>query len=395
MKSNHILCCAAACFAFSLAKSFAQTQRIQGKTALANRISRQVTISSEIDQSWKKFSGTLPPAAYRVRNSQGILTDQPNQNAQLINARAHIWKLRCLPVSRHSINVESVEDSSVWNNQWCALNSFQANLTTPSVNTQYEWKYEGPGDNYDKPFGERFTWAGATANTRLAFGESDPTNKSGTISVTVTETNQYPVFYHYHVLWHLPIENSKALKVRRDANFVVFGPKSYEEHPVGVGHGSIIDGTFELNKGQPLISGFIEGAAPVFDMASVAAGVMKEHILEIFLKAVSLTLDEQANGGFKEGIEHVPNNSDTWTESVMITNKERYNCVPAGSTWNECQMFKPFVVLHYDKYPYLCDEFNVHGYHGQEVESKWLPAQENYVRYAGVYEDHNTPPTAP
>ena len=362
-------------------------QDIAIRNALSGTLSSYgVYISSDIEASWRKDTGPLPTGVYQKKNAAGeyINARLVSDNGTPSNLTDDIWALKCLRNLNGSIDVHSAQSKSVFNGQWVGFHSLQANSIGFPANTSYDWTYQGPGDNYDAPFGDRLSWDtsdSSTARLRLAFGATAPAQKSGTVKVFVLDPSLPALFNTYDILWHLPLENFRPQPVKRDYHIEIFRPDSVTSGPVA--EDGIISGEFIWND-SIRVGDVLDGVATGLELAS-AFPFDGNAPWGLLLAGLGMVASDAAQNSHEGSVSFV-NSIGRWNESLFIQNRGLLDCVPPNKTHAQCKMVEPLVVVHYDGYPYLCESYGNNGYEGDITKIKLSGAQSGALRYAGIYE---------
>ncbi len=275
-----------------------------------------VAITSDIETSWKKFTGAASdlPDAYKKRDSSGNLINEPNDKAVLVTPNAtdpgkNIWKIACLRSADGKMTVESAADylgdksgGTLSNQKWWgafAWAKMRANTQGYSI-PEWEWSYSGgtatgraslgfASKGTDKQeIGIGHFSPGTDANNYYTTGFdlgstlSAPSVKSTTFTVKVDDTDPSRptnlLSDSYTVKWHAPLENAAMTTVlKKDTNYdqsasdwvPMNTPIDVTVQPGNVTWSLLGGGTALLSAAGVV---FFEGeAAPIFDLVMTAA----------------------------------------------------------------------------------------------------------------------------
>jgi len=120
----------------------------------------QLYISSGIEKSWKKFTGSVDslPDTYKRRDSTGAVINQPNDDAVLVyedstDSTKNIWKIACQRNPDSSMTVESLANlqgdrtnGQEVNKQWWATPPAFCQMTANTTgfsDPDWQWSYTG------------------------------------------------------------------------------------------------------------------------------------------------------------------------------------------------------------------------------------------------------------
>ena len=202
-------------------RMYAEQQLAVHNTLSGTRSNYGVYISSDIETSYKKSDKGPLPAAYKEIVSSPTTADKPKYASEQVagantpsDSSDDVWKLECIRNLDGSMTVATAQVESIWNLQWAGLHDLHANVLGATPDTSTTWDYEGPGDNYNAPVGDRLRWLTSddtNVDLGLAFGTSNPTLKSGKVRVTTDYKNGVVLSNTYDINWHLPYEKQSVL----------------------------------------------------------------------------------------------------------------------------------------------------------------------------------------
>ncbi len=203
-----------------------------------------VAITSDIETSWKKWTGDVSalPTAYKKRSSTGTLLNEPNDKAVLVapnstDSSKNIWKIQCLRDADGGITVHSApvrivyaapgsSPSYLWlarpmGSQHLGFHANHVGILTP----QHTWSLAGgtmhqtapiqTGDEYLIP--TKVHSVEESVNQGLKLGSTaSGSDLVRTTTVDLSTTDTHPssssipvVAAPYTVNWHLPVGNWK------------------------------------------------------------------------------------------------------------------------------------------------------------------------------------------
>lgn len=202
-----------------------------------------LSISSNIEDSWKKLEGDLPQEYQKRVNVNGVWEWQPDSDkAQLVWAHPQIWRVKSRHGADGSMTVESAADylydvsaGNILNEQWYGALS-PANLTANPQGfslPDYEWSLQG-GQVMPNTSSQLDRHASDLQQLNIAVGDqgTDIDNyaitsgiglggtdtlgtKSTTLTATVRETDpsRPAVILNtgYTINWHTPSENDQVI----------------------------------------------------------------------------------------------------------------------------------------------------------------------------------------
>jgi len=181
----------------------------------------QLYISSDIEKSWKKFTGSVDklPDSYKQRDANGAVINQPNGDAVLVytdptDATKNIWEIACQRNPDSSIIVESaayLDRARGYYRGPVDLISNEPGFTVP----MRSWSVSGDGKTNSLPYTEKEWYLIGDINALQfpdATEDSDDTkfSKKTTLSVSVYDniaiTPKPTEKASYIVNWHPPAE---------------------------------------------------------------------------------------------------------------------------------------------------------------------------------------------
>ncbi len=371
-------------------------------------ITTGVVITSDIETSWKKFTGAASslPDAYKKRNAAGTLIDEPREDRAVLVAphffdpSKHIWKIACLRAADGTMEVESAAEH-MRDGSWITIGSLFGNAVGYSPEIIYDWNLGGSHTRFstgvasgshpvdlDKP-----SVSLATASSAYRSGIIVGSGTAGNLSPTTTTLQVTEGAVHlpsiqdsdsYKINWHRTYENPEKTGMKANADHNLFSPDTFDNTEVAYQNGTLT--TYEFRVGRLAWVGDVaEGAASAFELLSAVS--FENPALSTILAAIGLGLSEI--DPVEELVTAVPNYRPQWNEAV------RLGLIPNGATvnnWDDCKMVYPYISVWYDEHYYMGDAYEPHGFAGRKPKAKKVRRQNDAVIYTGRYEWTSTRP---
>lgn len=193
------------------------------------RVDVGVAITSDIDASWKKFTGSVSdlPVPYKKRDpASHQLLNEPNDKAVLVSPNAtdpskSIWKIQCLRNADGTMTVESAAEWDRLQKAWFGGGTYTAN-STGYYFPSYHWSWSGgtlmalaaSDVTQDRPqiqMGSGSKLPSATSGDvnlgGTVDGNSSLTSSTATVTVYEPARSETRTDDSYTVNWHRNYEN--------------------------------------------------------------------------------------------------------------------------------------------------------------------------------------------
>lgn len=199
-----------------------------------------LSISSDIEPSWKKLTGELPDKYKKRINVNGVWEWQPDPDkAQVVSADPQIWRVKCRRGADGSMTVERAATWREQNDPEDSAGNWYGSALRVSANSQgfnnpqFQWQVSGgtPGPSLQEQIdqGEQtlklyHIWDGFWRNVGLNLGGFVPSPESNygdlgftrqsTFDVTAKEATipGISLTSKYTINWHPPIDNVEEYK---------------------------------------------------------------------------------------------------------------------------------------------------------------------------------------
>jgi hypothetical protein len=367
----------------------------------AERVDIGVAITSDIETSWKKWTGAASdlPDAYKKRDSSGKLTDQPNNKAELVAPHSvdfskDIWKIACL---RDADGKMTVESAARFSKSWFAWQTFTANTSGFGAETTYNWTLDGtfkqplyfdsslnPTTNGSKAKNLHVLPKSAWDLSKIDLGGSrdgQGMTRSSTLSVKATDPSSgQSLSDSYSTNWHLPYENAAQVGKDPVSRIEIREPFDFRE-----GDTALLNNPLKCTFRSGTLWYLQDGITQFGKSFSAAAnGTSEKPQLTFILDKIGELIASTDLGG--EKMEGVTFTQEAWDFSNNLQTEWGYGpYIPDGATSDHCKMVHPYLVFFYDTAHWSADSYGPNGYEGLAKKDLTYP-QSNSPRVAGKFE---------
>ncbi len=341
----------------------------------------RLSISSDIEPSWKKHEGELPDKYKKwIIDADGQRVFGPDPSKARLVAKDFfgtndIWAVVCSPTG----NAMTVESAAQWKGtQWMGSAQFNA----------IHRDFDAPTFTWAKPSG---AIGGNTASSSLdltitgdgrghfirginlggdKFGNLS--NSSSTVALLVSDSF-VGLNSEYTVNWHLPVEDETEGHVEPRATHELRSPDDFRDGDVALEPGSHLNATFRLG-GPWYLQDAITGVGKGFQGGANIGG---DDRVAFLLEKIGELIESYDLGA--EQSTNCPFTADVWNRSSEM------GLVPNGASITECKMVYPYVVFYYDLHNWSYDTYGVNGYFDREAKTIRKPTSDSPL-YAGRFE---------